>query len=107
MPLAVSENFPEETSGTFFHHFWLILFSLTPGRKVGIIDEHRAAFMNHCVALDMKAREHGTRRKPGYPTPRNATLVEDHPPPGLSVRDQFLYYFSHYHLSLSDEPNRT
>ena len=33
------------------------------------------------MALDIKVLENGTRRKkPGNPTPRNATLVEDHPP---------------------------
>lgn len=47
----------------------------------------------------MRALENGTKRKkPGYPTPRNTTLVEDHPAPDLLVRDQLLCYLSHYHF---------
>lgn len=70
------------------HHKWLmellqidLFFSFPAGRNLGIIGGHGAAFLNPYMTLDIRALENGTRgsRKPRYPLPHSAILVQDHP----------------------------
>lgn len=62
-------NFTFTTFYLFFVGFFVCLFfffvivCFTAGKKLSIVDKHRASFLNHHIALDMKALENGTREK--------------------------------------------